>query len=286
MSDVAVLGFTLTSNGVSVVIKSEGSIEVLNKHGADPELIELLKDPNGNAEKIAKLMRPMVQNLDSLGGGFVRDGSCIALNGWLLPDVLAMRIIRYIDQGVDASRLKNFVSKLVMNPSRTAINELILFLESGDFTLTEDGDFLAYKAVRHDYKDCRTGKNDNSVGKTVSMQRMEVDDVRDRTCSYGLHFCSFGYIGSFMSGDNRLMLVKINPMNVVSIPSDYSNTKGRCCEYEVVADVTEEYHKQRACFLEKYNDEFGEEWEGPEDKDWDSEDWCDSCEMYEYECEC
>jgi hypothetical protein len=30
------------------------------------------------------------------------------------------------------------------------------------------------------------------------------------------------------------MIVKINPADVVAIPTDYNNQKGRCCRYEVV----------------------------------------------------
>jgi len=33
------------------------------------------------------------------------------------------------------------------------------------------------------------------------------------------------------------VIVKINPADVVAIPSDYKNTKGRCCRYEVVAEM-------------------------------------------------
>ena len=36
------------------------------------------------------------------------------------------------------------------------------------------------------------------------------------------------------------MILKINPANVVSIPSDYDNAKGRCCEYEVIAEYGNE----------------------------------------------
>ena len=32
------------------------------------------------------------------------------------------------------------------------------------------------------------------------------------------------------------MIVKINPADVVAIPTDYNNTKGRCCKYVVHAD--------------------------------------------------
>ena len=31
--------------------------------------------------------------------------------------------------------------------------------------------------------------------------------------------------------------MKINPRDVVSIPNDYDNTKGRACRYEVIGEV-------------------------------------------------
>jgi hypothetical protein len=67
------------------------------------------------------------------------------------------------------------------------------------------------------------------------MERHEVDDNKDRTCSSGLHFCSKDYLNSF--GGERVVIVKINPRDVVSIPSDYNDTKGRACRYEVVGEI-------------------------------------------------
>jgi hypothetical protein len=76
---------------------------------------------------------------------------------------------------------------------------------------------------------------DNSVGKIVEMERNEVDDNKDNTCSSGLHFCSESYLKSF--GGSRTVIVKINPRDVVSIPTEYDNAKGRACRYEVVGEV-------------------------------------------------
>jgi hypothetical protein len=76
---------------------------------------------------------------------------------------------------------------------------------------------------------------DNSIGRVVEMERNMVDDNRDNTCSAGLHFCSHSYLQSF-SGD-RTVIVKIDPADVVSIPSDYNNAKGRTCRYEVIGEV-------------------------------------------------
>jgi hypothetical protein len=67
------------------------------------------------------------------------------------------------------------------------------------------------------------------------MERNQVDDDKDHTCSTGLHFCSQDYLNHF-SGE-QVMILKINPRDVVSIPADYSDTKGRCCRYEVIGEL-------------------------------------------------
>jgi hypothetical protein len=118
--------------------------------------------------------------------------------------------------------------------------------------LTDDGCFLAYKAVRNDYLDCYTGKVDNSVGQTPMMPRKAVDPDRRNQCSQGYHFCSLGYLASF-SG-NKIMAVKVNPKDVVAIPEDYNYTKGRTWKYEVVyevADKDEETSKTHALIMQK-----------------------------------
>jgi hypothetical protein len=97
---------------------------------------------------------------------------------------------------------------------------------------------LAYKKVREDYKDIHSGTMDNSVGQIVEMERNQVDDDKDRTCSTGLHFCSKDYLPYFGTGPgSRVVILKINPADVVSIPSDYNDSKGRACKYEVIGEM-------------------------------------------------
>ena len=130
------------------------------------------------------------------------------------------------------------MENLMSNPSHRSVQELYGFLEKGELPITPDGHFLAYKKVRGDYTDCHTGKMDNSVGKVLEMERNAVDDDKDRTCSSGLHFCSKSYLANF--GGERTVIVKINPRDVVSIPSDYNNAKGRTCRYEVIGELNVE----------------------------------------------
>jgi hypothetical protein len=83
-----------------------------------------------------------------------------------------------------------------------------------------------------------SGTIDNSVGQVVEMDRNLVDDDPNSHCSTGLHFCSESYLGHFGNSGDPVMILKINPADVVSIPTDYNGAKGRCMRYEVVAQVS------------------------------------------------
>ena len=175
--------------------------------------------------------------VENFGNGLVKVvNEQVFYDGNEVKGSVVNRILAMIKEGFDSTPMQNFLAKLMSNPSKRAVDELYGFLEATALPITEDGDFLAYKKVRHDYKDFYTGTMDNSVGKTLKMVRNAVDDNKDKTCSYGLHFCSQSYLPQYHGGDGRVVIVKINPANVVSIPSDYDNAKGRACEYVVVAD--------------------------------------------------
>jgi hypothetical protein len=83
--------------------------------------------------------------------------------------------------------------------------------------------------------DVHSGTMLNAPGCVVEMERNRVDDNKDNTCSTGLHFCGMSYLNHF--GGERTVIVKVNPADVVSIPSDYNGAKGRACRYEVVGEL-------------------------------------------------
>lgn len=178
------------------------------------------------------------KTIEETGDGRVTvHGSTVYYDGKPLHNALADKIVDMAEAGLPVSNLIQFLENLMENPSNTAINELYLFLESGSLPVTEDGHFLAYKKVRENYRDIHSGRFDNSVGAVVEMERRDVDDNRERTCSHGLHFCSKDYLPSFGGWTgSRVMILKIHPKDVVSIPSDYANTKGRCSRYEVIGE--------------------------------------------------
>lgn len=150
------------------------------------------------------------------------------------------RLLEMMDEGYNIEPLSRFIVRVRENPSEAVRSRLYEFMEYGNLPLAEDGCFLAYKVVRNNFMDKHTGTMDNSVGKRVTMDRKGVDDDDNRTCSSGLHACSKDYIQHFIShsGSDRLVVVKIAPEDVVSIPTDYNNTKLRCCAYDVIAEIT------------------------------------------------
>lgn len=152
-----------------------------------------------------------------------------------ITGLIASRIFEVLRLGLDVTPMVTFIENLMQNPSKRAVDELFGFLTACSLPITEDGHFLAYKRVRADYLDCHSRTIDNSLGTVVEMQRNMVDEDQNNTCSYGLHFCSYDYLKSF-SGE-RIMVLKINPADVVAIPVDYNNSKGRTCRYEVVGEL-------------------------------------------------
>jgi hypothetical protein len=149
---------------------------------------------------------------------------------------ISKRIIEFMSKGLPFQPLVNFLENLMKNPSMQSQQELYDFLEHENLPVTEDGCFLAYKAVNSDFKDKWRGTFDNKVGQVCEMRRAKVDDNRGRGCSAGLHAGALNYVanyGNVDAGDN-IVIVKINPEDVVSVPSDCNCEKLRTCKYEVV----------------------------------------------------
>ena len=162
--------------------------------------------------------------------------SKVMFEGEEIHGSISKRILEFMSKGLPFEPLVKFLENLMENPSMQSQQELYDFLEHENLPVTEDGCFLAYKAVRSDFKDKWKGTFDNSVGQVCEMRRAKVDDNRKVGCSQGLHAGALNYVanyGSVDAGDN-IVIVKINPKDVVSVPSDCDCEKLRTCKYEVV----------------------------------------------------
>ena len=205
------------------------------------EIVALVQDPEADEDFLLELLDPLspIRDLVIDGSSIEIHETTVTRNGEALPSYLQRRIVDTVKAGLPVEPWKLFVERVYANPSFQSRYELALFMEKSGLPMTPEGKFLAYKRVREDYRDTYSGTFDNSIGRVVTMPggRKNVDDDRNRTCSTGLHFCSQGYLKSFYTGSGRIMIVEIDPADVVSIPSDYDNTKGRTWRYTVVGEV-------------------------------------------------
>jgi len=198
---------------------------------------------------------------------------------------ISKRILEFMSKGLPFEPLVKFLENLMQNPSMQSQQELYDFLEHENLPITEDGCFLAYKAVRSDFKDKWQGVFDNSVGQVCEMRRAKVDDNRKVGCSQGLHAGALNYVASYGSvdaGDN-IVIVKINPEDVVSVPSDCNCEKLRTCKYEVVGLYQGELPKplykaefeadsyvdedEASTVYDEYDDDYWDQFEDDDDND-------------------
>jgi len=170
----------------------------------------------------------------------VKNGT-LQWDGIEMPELFTERIIQMKSEGFNFQPMLEFLNNMNENPSDNAITELFDFMQHKHMPITDDGCFLAYKAVNEDFRDKWSGTLDNSVGNTVEVERDKVDSNRDRGCSNGLHVGSVDYVKEYGNEDNgdQFLIVKVNPMDVVSVPTCSRYQKLRCCKYEVVALFTD-----------------------------------------------
>lgn len=225
------------SNGTLLAIVIDGEYYTISKENpnfgaAKQALIDK------NVEELIAAIRPIrgVEKALERFGEVRVEGDAVYYGDNELHGVLVDRILEFAREGLDFKPLALFLENLMNNPSKTAVDELYLFLESAKtpMPITEDGYFLAYKKVKHNFTDLYSGTVSYAIGEVAEMPRNQVNDNRNVTCSAGLHFCSLDYLPRFHGGEYPVIIVKINPADVVSIPSDYNNSKGRASRMEVI----------------------------------------------------
>lgn len=225
------------------VVDKDGQVYTADSsHPQFDKAYELVK--TGDAEKINSVIDLLntERALSTYSKGNIKiAGKQVLYRNIVLDATITRRIVREMHNNRPFEHLVNFLEKLMDNPSRDAVYQLFGFLEHNDIEIVEDGDFIAWKRVNDNYKDFATGRFDNSPGTVVSMPRNQVDEDKNRTCSAGLHAAAASYIPHYHGGQGRILKMKINPRDVVAIPTDYDNAKMRVCEYLSLGDATEEF---------------------------------------------
>lgn len=168
-----------------------------------------------------------------------------------LPKVLADKFYdMYKDGCTNFDMYFKFLDNIMKNPRDSVKEELYDFLAAESLPITQDGTFIAYKGVRadlysvtgshkHNGKFTTTvlqgtvdseGRIYNGIGETIRVRVKDVCDDRSVGCAQGLHVGSYSYANDFGS---VTLAVEVNPMDVVSVPTDCSCQKCRVSEYTV-----------------------------------------------------
>lgn len=277
--------FMWVDGNLTVILKNKAH-QVLPEHTNYKMILEAL--PTANEDELLELvdLEKAVANFSD-GLVEVKNGK-VLFEGEEVHGSISQRILEFMKKGLPFQPLVNFLNNLMNNPSMQSQKELYDFLEHEHLPITEDGHFLAYKAVRSDYMDKYKGVFDNHVGNVCEMRRAKVDDNRKMGCSNGLHAGALNYVASYGSveSNDRIVIVKINPEDVVSVPSDCNCEKLRTCRYEVVGEYQgellkplyksefgeDDYHEDEGSLYDEYDDAYWDQYDD-DDEDYDDDEY-------------
>lgn len=248
--------YILTTNTLNVQLEGVGIFQLSSDDYRFDQAVSLCREQD--FDELVKLLERNKPILEFSEGEFEVRGRQLYYRGQPVHPFISERVIGFMDSGLPFRPILRFIERLSLNPSRRATEELFTFLDHKSLPITEDGFFLAYKGVREDYRDAWSGRYLNRVGDTLTMKRSDVDDDARRGCSHGFHAGTLEYAANYMPTDGHLMIVKIDPADVVSIPYDCDCQKLRTWKYTVVDEYEGELPD--LFFEDDYVEEDDEEW--------------------------
>lgn len=218
-----------------------------SKHPHFKAIVEGLRNEDDSVYELFDVRGGLASRLTKLSERISFDGENILFDGDVTQTPLSEHLLRCLEAGVtNYQPVLRFWEKVAQNPDARSREQLFTWLQSHDFTITEDGDILGYKGVSRKgdgYTSVNTsgtafvdgvkhsGAIPNVVGAVVTMPRSEVNSDPNVGCHKGLHVGDWSYASGFGSA---VLEVHVNPRDVVSIPNDSSYRKMRCCRYKVI----------------------------------------------------
>lgn len=172
----------------------------------------------------------------------VIDGQ-LCIDGRKLPDMLTADIMELYHSGLPYAHLTNFWRRLSKNPSTNSVEQLYTFMRRNNLPVTPDGCLAAYKSVRKigtgTYVSHHDGSFKYELGRPSSEPRENVVDDPTMACGPGLHVGSYEYANDFYARDesSAMLVVIVDPADVVSVPTDLGYVKCRACRLYPVEEV-------------------------------------------------
>lgn len=235
---------SITDKSISVLIDFQMRVVPASSinFGAIRDLLRSKKDDAATLKRL-KQMVDIPTFVAKVSVGRIRIGADeVFFKDAQVGGYAATRLLQHLEAGDPIEPLCRLLDKLMENPESSIREDLWKWMEAAQLPIAEDGDIVAFKKVQHDYTsyhaDTKGRKFDHHIGNKPSMPRADCDKNRHNSCSTGLHFCSYSYLPGYFGNQGRVVIVKINPANITSFPTD-GEQKGRCCLYEVVGEIAE-----------------------------------------------
>ncbi len=227
---------------------------------------------SGEADKFVELVNT---------GAFIEDwseGNFAMRDGFLYygdEQVAAQpteRIVGLIKGGHDHKPMLAYLDNLYQNVSNRAVYESYGWCSHKGLPITEDGMMIGYKGVAMYHGPGTTDKNGrtltegdmvdkytgmsfrNNVGDVCSMNRRQVSDDCSKGCAAGLHVGTYDYANDWAGPNGVVVLVKFNPADIVSVPTDCDHQKMRVSDYTVLS-VTREQLEEEVYDEDEFNDD-------------------------------
>jgi hypothetical protein len=211
-------------------------------------------------------------------GNFRLENEVIYRGNEELPAVISDRVIDMINEKFDVDPMLKFINNLYYSGDFRVVNELFNFMVHKNLPITDEGCLIAWKGVKKhtgaaftdyagrlvctgDLVDCWTGRMRNNPGDVNTMERHQVANNPNNPCGPGLHCGELSYAKGW--AEDAILMVEINPADVVSIPIDSSCKKMRACQIKVLSiynDKLNEVEKLKYVVTSSEEVDDGDEW--------------------------
>jgi len=237
------------------------------------EILTGLRNSDRSVYTLFDVKAGVGHKLRSLSDRVDFDGTNVYFDGDVVNNTLSQQVVRFLESGIgDWEPLVKFWEKVAQNPSEHSKENLYRWLATHEFSITVEGDIVAYKGVRvfvdtnevSKYESIHAGPAyvngvhvnghvPNEIGAVISMPRADVTENPAVGCHVGLHVGTYEYAKSF--GRGATLEVHVNPRDVVSVPTDCGDAKMRVCKYVVAGTVETQYADAVVIPEEDYTDD-------------------------------
>jgi len=253
------ISYIKDNNGRFTVVVENQPHEFDSTHPEYAGLVECVQ--TGDTEEFIQLMEvgTVIENW-SEGNFEFRDGF-LYYEDEQVADQPTVRIIELIKNGWDYKPMLAYLDRLYNNVSNRAVMESYNWCSHKGLPITPDGFLVGYKGVKvyngedttdkmgrnlkqGDLVDIYTGNSfRNNEGDDCGMKRRQVSDDCNQGCAAGLHVGTYEYACDWAGAGGKVVLVKFDPADIVSVPSDCQFQKMRVSNYTVMSiarDIIEE----------------------------------------------